>query len=80
MRWRTGLGNSSRPRRSNAAPADRCKLMRLSTRAAIVLGPAGMAPWKQIEMRDAKAIQIFEGTNQIQRLIIAKDLLARASA
>ena len=25
-------------------------------RAAIVLGPAGMAPWKQIEMRDAKAM------------------------
>jgi alkylation response protein AidB-like acyl-CoA dehydrogenase len=29
---------------------------------------------------EGQAIQIFEGTNQIQRLIIAKDLLARVSA
>jgi alkylation response protein AidB-like acyl-CoA dehydrogenase len=29
-----------------------------------------------IRMRDAKASQIYEGTNQVQRLVIAKDLLA----
>jgi alkylation response protein AidB-like acyl-CoA dehydrogenase len=28
--------------------------------------------------RDAKLTQIYEGTNQIQRLIIAKDLLTAA--
>ncbi len=27
-------------------------------------------------MRDAKVMQIYEGTNQIQRLIIAKNILA----
>ncbi len=27
-------------------------------------------------MRDAKLTQIFEGTNQIQRLVIARELLA----
>jgi acyl-CoA dehydrogenase len=29
-----------------------------------------------IRMRDAKASQIYEGTNQVQRLVIAKDLLS----
>ena len=29
-------------------------------------------------MRDAKITQIYEGTQQIQRLIIARDLLANA--
>jgi len=28
-------------------------------------------------MRDAKINQIFEGTNQIQRLVIARDMLRR---
>jgi alkylation response protein AidB-like acyl-CoA dehydrogenase len=26
-------------------------------------------------MRDAKAIQIFDGTNQIQRMIVSKNIL-----
>jgi acyl-CoA dehydrogenase len=28
-------------------------------------------------MRDAKLLQIYEGTSQIQRMVIAKNLLAR---
>jgi alkylation response protein AidB-like acyl-CoA dehydrogenase len=28
-------------------------------------------------MRDAKIMQIYEGTNQIQRLVIAKELLGK---
>jgi alkylation response protein AidB-like acyl-CoA dehydrogenase len=30
-------------------------------------------------MRDAKITQIYEGTNQIQRVVIARELLRRAS-
>jgi alkylation response protein AidB-like acyl-CoA dehydrogenase len=29
-------------------------------------------------MREAKVTQIFEGTNQIQRIVIARDLLRSA--
>jgi butyryl-CoA dehydrogenase len=31
-------------------------------------------------MRDAKVMQIYEGTNQIQRLVIARAVLARPKA
>jgi hypothetical protein len=31
-------------------------------------------------MRDAKITQIYEGTNQIQRLVIARNLIKEASA
>jgi alkylation response protein AidB-like acyl-CoA dehydrogenase len=30
-------------------------------------------------MRDAKITQIYEGTNQIQRLVIARNLMREAS-
>jgi hypothetical protein len=30
-------------------------------------------------MRDAKIMQIYEGTNQIQRLVIARGLLTQAA-
>ena len=31
-------------------------------------------------MRDAKIYQIYEGTSQIQRLIVAREIFARARA
>jgi alkylation response protein AidB-like acyl-CoA dehydrogenase len=31
-------------------------------------------------MRDAKITQIYEGTNQIQRLVIARNLLREAAS
>jgi alkylation response protein AidB-like acyl-CoA dehydrogenase len=31
-------------------------------------------------MRDAKITQIYEGTNQIQRVVIARDVLKRYAA
>jgi alkylation response protein AidB-like acyl-CoA dehydrogenase len=53
--------------------------MKVSTDAVQVLGGAGYTEDFPVErmMREAKVMQIFEGTNQIQRLVIARHL-ARA--
>lgn len=51
--------------------------MRVTTDAVQVLGGAGYTTDFPAEryFRDAKVTQIFEGTNQIQRLVIARQLL-----
>jgi alkylation response protein AidB-like acyl-CoA dehydrogenase len=51
--------------------------MRVSTDAVQVLGGNGYTRDYPVErlFRDAKVTQIFEGTNQIQRMVIARDLL-----
>jgi alkylation response protein AidB-like acyl-CoA dehydrogenase len=45
-----------------------------------VLGGAGYTREFPVEryMREAKVMQIFEGTNQIQRMVIGKDLAREA--
>jgi alkylation response protein AidB-like acyl-CoA dehydrogenase len=50
--------------------------MKVTTDAVQVLGGAGYTKDFPVEryMREAKVPQIFEGTNQIQRLLIARDL------
>jgi alkylation response protein AidB-like acyl-CoA dehydrogenase len=50
--------------------------MRVTTDAVQVLGGAGYTKDFAVEryMREAKVMQIFEGTNQIQRLVIARRL------
>jgi alkylation response protein AidB-like acyl-CoA dehydrogenase len=50
--------------------------MKVSTDAVQVLGGAGYTKDFPVErhMREAKVMQIFEGTNQIQRLVIAREL------
>ena len=50
--------------------------MQVSTDAVQVLGGAGYTEDFPVErmMREAKVMQIFEGTNQIQRLVIARHL------
>ncbi len=50
--------------------------MKVSTDAVQVLGGAGYTHEFPVErmMREAKVMQIFEGTNQIQRLVIARHL------
>lgn len=50
--------------------------MNVTMNAVQVLGGAGYTTDFPVEryMREAKVMQIFEGTNQIQRLIIARDL------
>jgi alkylation response protein AidB-like acyl-CoA dehydrogenase len=52
--------------------------MRVTTDAVQVFGGYGYTRDYPVErmMRDAKLAQIFEGTNQIQRVVIAKQLLA----
>jgi alkylation response protein AidB-like acyl-CoA dehydrogenase len=54
--------------------------MKVSTDAVQVLGGYGYTREFPVEryMREAKATQIFEGTNQIQRLVIARELLKHA--
>ncbi|TWG93900.1 hypothetical protein L615_000600000130 [Nocardioides sp. J9] len=51
--------------------------MRVTTDAVQVLGGNGYTREYPVErmMRDAKVTQIFEGTNQIQRMVIGRDLL-----
>jgi len=50
--------------------------MKVTTDAVQVFGGAGYMKEHSVErmMRDAKVTQIFEGTNQIQRMLIARDL------
>jgi len=51
--------------------------MRVTTDAVQVLGGNGYTREYPVErlFRDAKVMQIFEGTNQIQRMVIGRDLL-----
>ncbi|UMG91329.1 acyl-CoA dehydrogenase family protein [Nocardioides sp. TF02-7] len=51
--------------------------MRVTTDAVQVLGGNGYTREYPVErlFRDAKVTQIFEGTNQIQRMVVARDLL-----
>jgi alkylation response protein AidB-like acyl-CoA dehydrogenase len=63
-----------------------CKLvagdtaMRVTTDAVQVLGGYGYIDEYPVErmMRDAKITQLYEGTQQIQRLVIARTLLGKA--
>jgi alkylation response protein AidB-like acyl-CoA dehydrogenase len=62
-----------------------CKLvagdtaMRVTTDAVQVFGGYGYVDEFPVErmMRDAKITQLYEGTQQIQRLVIARALLGR---
>ena len=51
--------------------------MKVTTDAVQVLGGAGYTRDFPVEryMREAKVMQIFEGTNQIQRMVIGRQLL-----
>jgi acyl-CoA dehydrogenase len=52
--------------------------MQVATDAVQVFGGAGFMKDYPVEklMRDAKILQIYEGTSQIQRVVIARNILA----
>jgi butyryl-CoA dehydrogenase len=54
--------------------------MKVTTDAVQVMGGSGYMKEYPVEkmMRDAKILQIFEGTNQIQRNVIALDMIKEA--
>jgi alkylation response protein AidB-like acyl-CoA dehydrogenase len=56
--------------------------MEVTTQAVQLLGGVGYTRDFPVErmMRDAKATQIYEGTNQVQRIVIARRLLEEVAA
>ena len=52
--------------------------MAVTTDAVQILGGSGYVADYPVErmMRDAKITQIYEGTNQIQRVVVARHLLS----
>ena len=54
-------------------------VMRVTTEAVQVFGGYGYVKEYPVEklMRDAKVFQIYEGTSEIQRVIIARELVKR---
>jgi len=51
--------------------------MNVAATAMRLMGSAGYTSNVGKLMRDAKVMQIYEGTNQIQRLVVARAVLAR---
>jgi alkylation response protein AidB-like acyl-CoA dehydrogenase len=73
------LRDAGRPYSAEAAKAKLFATdtaMKVTTDAVQVLGGYGYVSDHPVEryMREAKVLQIFEGTNQIQRLVIARSL------
>ena len=70
-----GVRNTKEASIAKAFAADMA--MRVTTDAVQIYGGMGYTKWHPVEklMRDAKVIQIYEGTAQIQRIVIARQLL-----
>lgn len=70
-----GKNNTLVASTAKAFTADSC--MQITTDAVQIYGGYGYSKEYPVEklMRDAKLIQIYEGTSQIQRLVIARELL-----
>ncbi len=70
-----GLKNTEIASYAKAFASDSC--MQITTDAVQIYGGYGYSKEYPVEklMRDAKLIQIYEGTSQIQRLVMARELL-----
>jgi butyryl-CoA dehydrogenase len=55
--------------------------MKVTTDAVQVMGGSGYMKEYPVEkmMRDAKILQIYEGTNQVQRNVVALDMIREAN-
>jgi acyl-CoA dehydrogenase len=75
-----GVRNSKEAAISKAFAADLA--MRVTTDAVQIYGGMGYTKWHPVEklMRDAKVIQIYEGSAQIMRRIIARSLLEQTQS
>lgn len=73
-----GLPNTQMASFAKAFASD--SFMETATNAVQVFGGYGYSTEYPVEklMRDAKLIQIYEGTSQIQRLVIAKEIFSRS--
>jgi acyl-CoA dehydrogenase len=72
-----GIRNTEIASYAKAFAADSC--MEITTDAVQVYGGYGYSKEYPVEklMRDAKLIQIYEGTSQIQRLVIAREVFSK---
>ena len=52
--------------------------MRVTTEAVQLMGSFGYTSEISKYMRDAKIMQIYEGTNQIQRLVVSRAVMTPA--
>jgi len=70
-----GRANTRQAAEAKAMAADTA--MRVTTDAVQIYGGMGYTRWHPVEklMRDAKVIQIYEGTAQIMRRIVAREML-----
>ncbi|MFZ5482563.1 MAG: acyl-CoA dehydrogenase family protein [Myxococcota bacterium] len=72
-----GLRNTKEAAEAKAFCADVC--MKTTTNAVQIFGGYGYSNEYPVEklMRDAKIFQIYEGTSQIQRLIVSREMMFR---
>src|SRR5438067_1489677 len=80
--WSIGEGRIDAIESSYAKAFGADSAMAVATDAVQIFGGYGYTKEYPVEklMRDAKLLQIYEGTSQIQRMVIARNLLAQAGA
>jgi acyl-CoA dehydrogenase len=79
--WNIGQGKLDAIESSYAKAFGADSAMQVATDAVQIFGGYGYTKEYPVEklMRDAKLLQIYEGTSQIQRMVIARNLLAQGA-